>query len=82
MTLTNFSRSVRRLHRMPLVFKASFGILLIAFVFGQWWHRQPAGAGTRTMLALVAITCPEALPIDQQVTVADGAHVLDRADLD
>lgn len=67
------------LGRVPLVFRISGLLVLVAFVGGQVGQRQSAGAFTRTVLATSASLCPSVAQRNKRLTVGNGAHTLDRA---
>lgn len=53
-------------------------IFLVLLTAGGWWQRQPAGAGTITVLTMAERSCPLATQPVQRPTIADGASALDR----
>ncbi|WP_294192856.1 hypothetical protein [uncultured Sphingomonas sp.] len=68
---------------MPRLLRQACRALVIAFpllvLAGQHWRHASGGPGTRGVMAIAAVICPA--PVDQvrAVSVADGAHALDRA---
>jgi hypothetical protein len=68
---------------MPRLLRQMCWGLVIAFplvVFaGQRWQHATGGAGTRVVMAVVALICPAAAEDVGAVRVAGGAHALDRA---
>ena len=68
----------RRFQRLPAVLRIALALLLSTATFGQWWQRQPAGAGTELVLSIVAAGCPPAAVHVAEPVVADGARALDR----
>lgn len=65
--------------RVPMVFRFAAALLLIAAAAGAWWQQQAGGGATRLMLHSLARRCPAAVRVTAPVTVATGAHALDRA---
>ena len=64
--------------RVPMVFRFAAALLLIAAAEGGWWQHQPGGGATRLLLHGLARSCPAAVRVTGPVTVATGAHALDR----
>ena len=65
--------------RVPMVFRFAAAFLLIAAASGVWWQQQPGGGATRLLLHGLARRCPAAVRVTGPVSVATGAHALDRA---
>ncbi len=64
---------------MPLVFRASAALLLLAFVAGQLTQGSAAGAATYQLMGMAVWLCPSAGNRLTSPSVADGARLLDRA---
>lgn len=75
MTRAELTRKVRQ---VPLVFRISGALLMVALVGGQFLQRQPAGPSTRGVIAYAARSCPSAAFTGKHTMVVRGARALDR----
>lgn len=64
--------------QVPRVFRLVGALLLTSLVAGQLWWREPAGAATRRLLAIIERHCSAAARRIAAPTVADGARAIDR----
>ncbi|TVV74747.1 hypothetical protein [Sphingomonas solaris] len=76
--MKQIERWVTRGRRLPFVFRAAIMLLVVAAIAGMWWQHQPAGSGTRDIIAFVRRACPAAHVAVPHPIVADGAHAIDR----
>ena len=70
---------------MPPLLRRMLMVLVIALAvlasFGVRWRSQPGGNGTRFAFAVARTICPTQARFTKGVSVADGAHAIDRAAL-
>ena len=70
---------LRQFRQVPVIFRISGAMLLVASITGQLTQHRAAGASTYRVLEIAEWLCPSAVHRQKSVTVANGAHMLDRA---